>query len=204
MVIGVLLSFGLGFVINDVYFQKSKTFTLKTANIQRLREIPRLNKFPFRISEGNNIFEIGGPRTFSFMKVGPHELSIRVTPERSIFLNVEIRDETGATVAELKDSQLFVLRGVDYDVNSDRSGFEVVDERLLPVLQIYRRDDLETLQVNYVTFFKHAGDRSVRVLVCHEGGCEGGTRAVGGQARNALKRIFRYPGHEYPGVRFQK
>jgi hypothetical protein len=164
----------LGLVVSEVYFQKSKTFSRKVTNIQRSREVPKLSKFPFKIAEGTNTYEVGIPGTFELMKLSPDALSIRVTPERSLFLNVDIRDAMGAIVAELKDSLLFVLRDVDYDVNSDRSGFEVVDERLLPILQLYRKDNPETLQVNYVAYFKSAGDSPVHILVCHEGGCEVG------------------------------
>jgi len=74
--------------------------------------------------------------------------SFRVTEERTILVNGEIRNEIGAVVAEAKDSQLFVLLGADYDVNSDSSAYEIVDEQLRPVLQFYRRDNPETLQIN--------------------------------------------------------
>jgi len=78
--------------------------------------------------------------------------SFRVTEERTILVNGEIRNEIGAVVAEAKDSQLFVLLGADYDVNSDSSAYEIVDEQLRPVLQFYRRDNPETLQINYVAY----------------------------------------------------
>ena len=94
--------------------------------------------------------------------------------------------------------------GADYDVNSDRSTFEVVDEQLRPILQFYRRDNPETLQVNYVAYSGRAVGSPVEIFVCHERGCEGGVKAVGEAARHVLQRIFKYPGHQYPGIRLQR
>lgn len=85
-----------------------------------------------------------------FSNTGISPLTLRVTEDRFIFLTIEIRNETGAVVALLRDSHLFVSPGLSYDVNSDLTAIEVVDEQLRPVLQVYRRDNPESLQITYV------------------------------------------------------
>jgi hypothetical protein len=193
----ILLAAGgvLGFIGSWLVAWMGADVPFQIAHTQVPREVPRLSRFPFRVFEGNNSYDIPTAGTVANMS---HGLSLRVTEDRSIFLSAEIRNETGAVVALLRDSRLFVSPGLPYDVNSDLTAFEVVDEHLRPVLQVYRRDAPERLQVNYYVVLSID---PLRVLVCHEGGCSGGLKAEGEEARHELKRMFKYPGYKYPGAR---
>jgi hypothetical protein len=187
---------------------KSSAFHI--AHIQAARQVPRLSAFPFWVAQGAGVTQyINGAGTFVPFGNPSDEstLKLRATEDRSIFVTMEIRNETGAVVALLRDSHLFVSPGLAYDVNSDLTAIEVVDEQLRPVLQVYRSNNPETLQVNYVKF---EGD-PLSMTVCNALGCLIGPEPSGEGADKwskvreskwgQLKRIFEYPGYKYPGVK---
>lgn len=142
--IGVIVSFVLGWFTSHYYYKKSYEKSLTTSHITMPRKIPVIRNLPAIVRIGSNIAEIYPGNRF---KIGNSPFEIEVSKEGKILLHAEVRDTSGNVVALLRESELFVSPGLSYDINSDNQAIEVVDEEFKPVLQVIKLREDEIPQV---------------------------------------------------------
>jgi hypothetical protein len=217
LIIGALIGALIGWGVAHYYYSKSES--LNYQSVQRM--IPRLRSLPALFKVGNGLVQIpeaGGRVMLS--NVSPW--AFEVSRDGAVLLNGQIRNKNGMAVAYINNSLLYVSPGVNYDVNSDMSALEVVDDNLIPVMQlrllspeerdafidnspnqaIRKMPKVDTLEVYYVSYAVAPDKSGTLVEIADANGITitGNLSSVSERIKS-LRPIFKYPGCRNPGVR---
>jgi hypothetical protein len=187
--------FLLGVKCNDM---KSKSMT----HVAAPRKIPQIKEFPATLTIGTESFVITKRnQPIKLTSVSPY--TIELGKDGNLLVNGQIKDREGRVVSHIKDSELYVSPGLNYDVNSDMDAIEIVDQQLNVVFQIFitSSDASKSISLTYRSFsflpnnpnpvMETADDKGRRV-----------TAILSPEDRmKGVKRLFEYPGYEKPGLR---
>jgi len=138
MVVGVIL----GLLISVAASEVSQLAGQRTVNLERGRTIPMIGRFPFILSNGGGYQIVAGPGYYP-PGVEGRPFSVMVGPDRTIRVYGEIRGQSGIIFVQAEGEFVRALPGGGYDINSDRTAIEVVDEKQMPVFQLRIRSHTE-------------------------------------------------------------
>jgi hypothetical protein len=118
-------------------------------------------------------------------------------------LHGDIRDRNGTIIGELKGNTVDAPPNLGYDINSDKLGYELVDPRCLPIMQLDVDQRAKRIVVNFFTYATRADDPGGPLMsVCDRDGCAHGISEKEGIARQRRAgRLFEYSGFKNPGRR---
>jgi len=139
------LGFILGVIITEIYAIRSENFSQRLSYQAIQRTVPKIHLTPVIVRIGSVIHLVPPGDRMSISNRSPYQ--IEIANDGKLLLHAEIKDASGAIVAIVKDSNIFLLKGMEYDINSDNDAIEVVDEKKQPIFQITRivNDDVKPI-----------------------------------------------------------
>jgi len=216
LLFGAIIGGVITLIVSQVYFERSKSL----AHVAMQRKIPRLQVLPALFKVGTNLVMLNAPgQHMRISNLSPY--TYEVGKDGTILLAGDVRDIQGRVVAHLRDSNLYVSPGMNYDVNSDMEAIEIVDEQLCPILQLRKlsSDEInkfalkipalasrptgaEVLEVYHVAYAFVPGSSKPRAEIADEQGLTmTGDLPLALTRSKGIKRLFEYPGYRKPGVR---
>jgi len=139
----------------------------------------------------------------AFLLAGTHEhlSQIRLTAdENQVVLNIRFAPIFGMPPLEITNNELTGLPA-DWDCNNSTNGIEIVNEKLLPIFQLYYKDDTHLALNGAITFIN---DDAKGVILAGGEGFQIMTRIENFDLSQQLeslhlKRLFRYPSWKHRG-----
>lgn len=198
LAISVLLGFVCGIVTSELYFQRSKNFQLDQNYKARKVAMPKVF-YPTYFTEGGITSKIAGPTVLHAINFTPLLLEFDYTGQIRCF--GEIRDSLGRVAIGFHDDAMWQNTQLNYDINSDASALEVVNDDLFPVFQLYKDTSDGSIQVNYVHYEVTGPSKYKPVIVCSPSGTVSTDSKHMNMFTGSISRIFEYPGFKNSGVR---
>lgn len=230
LIVGAIVGFILACFANYIFYTKSFKDDLINRYISLQRYIPPvISGFPVVIADGTNIQVVKKPGSFSSM-IKHSPFMFFVDQDGIIEIYGEIRHPDGTLIAMVHKDQVCVIQNTGIDINSDLKAFEIVDCNENPVFQLSviqyeqwkeRKTEIENqllkndkrMQVEKDNMFLGANE-VVQFYYIH---CKGetwwcvtpeGSQRVDNRAdmleyQQKIPRLFKYPGHKYPGIRLE-
>lgn len=171
---------------------------LDIANVRSKRDLPKIEGNAVEVNAGFGPYLMHPGEEYK--PAEPTPFVFKLGADGRLLVAGSVYDEQGDAVAMMLDSQIYVVPGFRYDINSDEDALEVLNANHHPVLQVLKAQNRK-VHVYYATYQPPFTYPRPQMVFCIDGLLMGHPAAIGEEVGLPTPPLFKYPGYKHPGVR---